>query len=303
MSIKNLILEFVKKGVTSLNMVLIALPMNRRIDAAYMETINGVILFLGPEMADVTYILGTHSEGRTDQEKRAWAKQLYESPLRILVKYTKKKFVWSGMVDDRLSGEEARKGVIEMKRNQENTLKKAVSSTPVVLTLGDEVKEIQHTFKMYESAAKDGLTLELLLPKMTPLAASVRFFSFLFLLPVFLLFLLVFLFFLFSLSFNSTTLKDLVQASEKSRVDGFLKKATSEAIDKLCDKYSGVNQAKMQEQCEIWKTISSRQNEYIKVGQRLGEVKLFLLYVYFSLSMPLFLSLPSSKSLYLNIYR
>ena len=158
-------------------MVLIALPMNRRIDANHIDTINGVLEFLGPEMADISYILGTHSERRTDDEKRAWAKELFKSPLSTLVRYTKKKFVWSGMLGDKLTEEQEREALVELKRNQENTIKKAISAVPVVLTGGEDIK---NRFMVSESAAKDSMTLKGMVPLMSPLVESIRFFFFFF---------------------------------------------------------------------------------------------------------------------------
>ena len=159
-------------------MVLIALPMNRRIDSNHMDTIDDVLQYLGEEMRQITYVLGTHSEGRTPEEKKKWANDLYrDKRLKNLVRFTNKKFVWSGMLDDKLSGARGEQMLKELKRNQENIIKKAVSADPVPLKEGGggDAESIKRRFLVFESAMKDLMVLRDLLPEMVPKAKETTF--------------------------------------------------------------------------------------------------------------------------------
>lgn len=172
--IENLGLDLTKKRVDSLNMVLIAIPVGRRIAAHQMDTILAVCGFLGQEMRDIAYILGTHSEGLSDEEKREWITQLKKTNLSSVVKYVKGKFVWGGMMGCETSeGTRRELALQEIKRNQENFLKRALSGPDVQLS-GEIMSAILNKFLFYESTAKASLVLQTLLPEMEALANNLR---------------------------------------------------------------------------------------------------------------------------------
>jgi GTP-binding protein EngB required for normal cell division len=230
MEVEKLILDFVKKGVTSLNMVLIAIPMGRRIDAHHMDTIQGVCGFLGQEMRNVTYILGTHSEGRSDDEKREWIAQLKKTNLSSVVKYVKGKFVWNGMMsgEKSLEGGRREQALQEMKRNQQNTLQKAVSGPNVKLS-GDEMAKIRNKFSLYESAAKDSLLLKTLLPEMEVLARNLR--------------------------------------NKREKLAAFV---GNKEADMLCEKYKDIEEAKIKEQIVAWSNCQNKVESYMETGKDLS---------------------------------
>ena len=158
MAIKSLILEFVKAGITALNMVLIAVPMGRVIDGGHISTINTVLEFLGPEMRDITYILGTYADGMDKQKKQKWAESLLNGPLDLLVTFAQRKFVFSGLVPMALKGTNKELVLRSIKASQEGFLKKAVSQQPLELITyrkDERSKEIYNRFKRYDSISKD----------------------------------------------------------------------------------------------------------------------------------------------------
>ena len=155
-----------KSGVTSLNMVLLAVPMDRVIDSKHVETLNSLLCFLGPSMRKITYLLGTHAEGKTDDEKLKWARGLLNSPMSTLVNFVQGKLVFSGMVGQNLASETREKFLNGLKDNQEKFLKKAVSQEPIKLVMQqDDSVHVHQRFEMYEATSRNCILMDAVLPR------------------------------------------------------------------------------------------------------------------------------------------
>jgi GTP-binding protein EngB required for normal cell division len=170
--LQQLILKFVKGNTTKLSMVLLCLPMNRRLDATQCQLMMNSVRFLGKPMRQVASILATHSEGTTEEEKQRWVDQLNTiKDLQKLVKYCNGSVYYTGMS----SAKDAVKSQAfknEIRKMHSGFLLKSIENTPVQLS-GDDYDKVTSRFMVYESAAKDSLTCQDLLPKMMPLAEKV----------------------------------------------------------------------------------------------------------------------------------
>ena len=171
-SIQTHIEDFVKQGVTSLSMVLLAVPTNEVIDQNHIDTLFDTMNFLS-HMKNITYILGTRAEGKTKEEKRRWAMELNTHPsLSHVVKFTKGKFVWGGMIDKDVSPETKRKWVQNLRENHGDFLKRAMEGGHIPLV--DETARENENFAYFESAMKYHRNLEQMLRKIPPLLEEYR---------------------------------------------------------------------------------------------------------------------------------
>ena len=174
--LQKLILDFVKRGISSLSMVLVAIPVNHELAFSDIKCILSAIEFLGAKFRPITYILGTHSEGWTIDDKREWATQLKKTKLRELLRFTSK-FVWSGMIPPQISGTERETMLLGLKENQEKVVLKAIQAKPIPILNqgGDNVMQLISRFEAQESAIKDGMILDDILPQIEPLVEQIRF--------------------------------------------------------------------------------------------------------------------------------
>jgi len=160
---EELILKFVKQGITELNLVLITIRYGMRLEAGQVDTIMSVLRFLGRDMRDNSAILCTFAENASEENKKDWLEKLSISNAQNIYKYCNGKTFYTGMciVSDEMAKE---KFVKQSQKYQLQLINAAISQKPIKLS-GDDVDKTTHQFKIYESAAKDSLTMKKLLPQ------------------------------------------------------------------------------------------------------------------------------------------
>lgn len=170
--LEEMILKFIKQGVTELHMVLITARYGIRFEKSQVDTIMNVLRFLGKDMRKNTSVLCTFAENTTDQEKEEWIRKAKKSNINTLLKYCHNKVFFTGMLQ---KGTEMQKQVFsrELRADQTKIITSAIRSKPITLS-GEEHETISNQFKVYESAAKDSLTLKKLLPSIPDLASEIE---------------------------------------------------------------------------------------------------------------------------------
>ena len=169
--LEEMILKFIKQGVTELHMVLVTVRYGIRLEKGQVDTIMNVLKFLGKDMRKNTSILCTFAEGTSLEERKEWVMKTKNSNVSHLLKYCRGKVFFTGMQQ---KGTEMEKQVFvnRLRVDQTKIIKKALSSEPVLIS-GEEHDRVSSQFKVYESAAKDSLTLKKLLPEIPSLAHNV----------------------------------------------------------------------------------------------------------------------------------
>lgn len=165
LELENLILRFVKNEVTKLSMILVALPMGRRIDDGHTKDILECLNFLGPELREITAILATHAEGKSPESKKDWYKQISEAEhTSRMVQFCRGGLFFTGMnsSDDPIQAAQFER--IQTKQIS-RIIQRAHFNTPVKLT-GKKYQAEASKFMVFETAAKDSLTLLRLLPEL-----------------------------------------------------------------------------------------------------------------------------------------
>lgn len=190
---EELILKFVKRGIVSLNLVLITLRYGVRLEQSQIDTIMSVLRFLGKDLKPNCAILFTHTEKKTKEERQLWYDQIAgitrnnkgeitnnkdktgnfifeKTPLTPVVKFCMLEPFYTGMNTENRAID-VENYVKDMRVNHTKLLKKACDIIPMKLN-GDD-GGVTNQFKLYESAAKDSLTIKKLLPLLQELAGKV----------------------------------------------------------------------------------------------------------------------------------
>ena len=239
---EELILKFVKKGVTSLDLVLITVRFGVRLEAAQVDTIMNVLRFLGRGMAANSALLLTHAENATVEQRRNWLRNMMDSQLSDLLKFCSKKVFFTGMAGNG-TATELELTAKKIRDDQLKIIKFAADSKPIGLA-GEEYDSIGNQFKLYESAAKDSLTLKKLLPDIPELARTVE-----------------------KTKNNLVTLlseKDKYISPEKSN-------EIIEEANAVIEGLSDFDASKIESQVQEWAKLQTAVSDYIERGTRVQE--------------------------------
>eukprot|EP00808_Paulinella_micropora_P001676 g19678.t1 len=161
--LESLILEFVKNNVTQLNMVLVCVPVGRRITEGQARDVLECMNFLGPELREITAILATHSEGKTAESKQAWCKEVEEeNHTKRIIQFCQGGLFFTGM---NVNDNPIQQAVFEkfQQKSISRIIQKAYRNKPVKLS---ELNNEATKFMVFKSAAHDSLTLLRILPKL-----------------------------------------------------------------------------------------------------------------------------------------
>eukprot|EP00808_Paulinella_micropora_P019359 g9573.t1 len=161
--LESLILKFVKNNLTQLNMVLVCVPVGRRITEGQARDVLECMNFLGPELREITAILATLSEGKTPESKQAWFKEVEEeNHTKRMIQFCRGLFFTGMNVNDNPIQQAAFEKF--QQKSISKIIQKAYKNKPVKLT--GEFKKEATKFMVFESAAKDSLTLLRILPEL-----------------------------------------------------------------------------------------------------------------------------------------
>lgn len=168
--LEEMILKFIKQGVTELHMVLITVRYGIRFEKSQVDTIMNVLRFLGKDMRANTSVLCTFAENTTEQDRLEWIRKAKNSNVKPLLQYCRNKVFFTGMLQ---KGSEMQKQVFtrELRVDQTKIITAAIRAKAISLS-GEDHEAISNQFKVYESAAKDSLTLKKLLPIIPRLASD-----------------------------------------------------------------------------------------------------------------------------------
>eukprot|EP00808_Paulinella_micropora_P027390 g52026.t1 len=163
--LEKLILKFVKNNVRQLNMVLVCVPVGKRITKGQARDVLECMNFLGPELREITAILATHSEGKTAESKQAWFKEVEEeNHTKRMIQFCQGGLFFTGMNANDNPIQQAAFEKFQQK-SISRIIQKAYRNKPVKLT-GEEFKKEASRFMAFESAAEDSLTLLRILPEL-----------------------------------------------------------------------------------------------------------------------------------------
>lgn len=165
-----MILKFVKKGITDLHLVLIAVRFGVRYDKPQIDSIMNVLRFLGRDMRNISALLFTNAENTTDEDRNHWISMMELSEARNILRFCEGRAFFTGMCTEHSEVGKA-KFIQRLRRDHFKVIRAATTATPIELH-GDDHEKVSSQFKVYESAAKDSLTLKKLLPELPELANS-----------------------------------------------------------------------------------------------------------------------------------
>lgn len=173
LELENLILDFVKKDVTSLNLVLIAIPLGRRLEKSQVSTIMNTLEFLGPGMKSCASILFTFSEDKSVTERKTHVREFKQhADLKSIYLFCQKKFFFTGTCSSPVPIEK-QKLINQQKKQQSIIIGEAIRNKASPLR-GENYDAVSSRFQVFESAAKDSLLLKKVLPNLALIAKDVE---------------------------------------------------------------------------------------------------------------------------------
>jgi len=166
--LEEMILKFVKRGITHLHLVLVAIRFGIRYDKPQLDSLMNVLRFLGKDMRTNTALLFTYAEKTTPEDRSRWINMMEKSEARNILRFCHGKVFFTGMCTEK--NEIDRVNFVKNLRNDHlKIIHAATTYTPIALH-GDDHDAVCTQFKVYESAAKDSLTMRKLLPELPDLA-------------------------------------------------------------------------------------------------------------------------------------
>ena len=162
--LEEMILKFVKRGITHLNLVLVAIRFGVRYDKPQIDNIMNVLRFLGREMRANAALLFTYSEKTTKSQREQWLRMMETSEARNILRFCHGRAFFTGMCTEQTEIERI-KFVRDLRCDHMQIIRAATKADPIALH-GEEHDKVSNQFKVYESAAKDSLTMRKLLPEL-----------------------------------------------------------------------------------------------------------------------------------------
>jgi GTP-binding protein EngB required for normal cell division len=166
-SIRNLIMEFVKKDITKLSLILITINGSGGITAAQIQNITSCLKFLGRQVASKTCFLVTHFENRTHEEETRWIEEFKANPnMSFLVRACQGGFLFTGALNDvQFASVAIRDNFIEQQRRRNGDLfQKLMDGEPVSL-MSPEMKQAKSTLAVQESVSTSCINLQTMIPE------------------------------------------------------------------------------------------------------------------------------------------
>lgn len=167
---ENLIAKFVRESVTTLNLVLVAIPMGQRITEPQATGVLECLNFLGPELRRITGILATRSEGKSMEQKKQWFEEIKVAPhTSRMAEFCRGGLFFTGMSSHNDTQEQLCQFEVFQRKQIERIIRAVNSNKPFKLT-GQDFQKHANKFMVFQSAAKDSLSLRRVLPELTKIS-------------------------------------------------------------------------------------------------------------------------------------
>lgn len=166
-NLQNIIVDFVKKDITSLSLILITVNGSGGLTSSQIKKITDCLRFLGRQVAKKTCLLVTHFENRTEEDEKKWISEFKSNKrMRFLTRACQGGFLFTGALDDnQFKNVECRdKYIHHQRRRNKNMFEKLLSGPPVRL-MSEQMKAAKSMFAIEESIMTSCMNLQAMVPE------------------------------------------------------------------------------------------------------------------------------------------
>lgn len=165
--LKNMIAQFVKKNITGLSLVLIAINGSGGLTQAQVNNITNCLKFLGKQVSPKTYLLVTHFENRSQEDEIKWVREFTDNKrMRFLLKACEGGFLFTGALsEEQFKNVKIRDEFISRQRRRNvEMLNKLITGGEVSL-LSKKMKQARSLFAVQESVTTSCMNIKVLIPE------------------------------------------------------------------------------------------------------------------------------------------
>jgi GTP-binding protein EngB required for normal cell division len=175
-NLKSLITTFVKKDITKIHLVLVAINGSSGVNKFQIDSINNTLKFLGKNLSKNTALLITHFDTKDEEEQNNFIKKFYENKeVEFIRKMCRAGYLFTGAIDKTMHKNIKIRDEFILLQNKRISkfLDLLTSTTPE--SLNNELSKTANTlFSVSESVVKDYLLLKELAPEIKSLNSQVE---------------------------------------------------------------------------------------------------------------------------------
>lgn len=166
-NLQNIIVEFVKKDITELSLILITVNGSGGLTSSQIKKITNCLRFLGRRVAKKTCLLVTHFENRNRLDEKKWIDEFKSNKrMRFLTRACQGGFLFTGALDDsQFKNVTCRdKFIDQQRRRNKHMFEKLLAGSPVKL-MSQQMKEAKSMFAIEESIITSCMNLQAMIPE------------------------------------------------------------------------------------------------------------------------------------------
>lgn len=165
--IRNMITEYVKRDITRIDLILIAINGSSGLNASQIANITSVLKFLGPQVAARTCLLITHFENRSADDEKKWADEFTANPnMRFLTMACEGGFLFTGALNkNQFDNTTQRDSYITQQRRRNIEFFNKLMNGKCVSLLSPQMKDAKCMLAMQESVLTSCMNLRNLIPE------------------------------------------------------------------------------------------------------------------------------------------
>jgi hypothetical protein len=165
--IRNMIIEYVKRDIVRIDLILIAINGSSGINASQVSNITAVLKFLGRQVASRTCMLITHFENRSVEEESRWAEEFKSNPnMSFLTKACEGGFLFTGALDkNQFDNIALRDSYITQQRRRNVAFFNKLMNGDSVSLLSQQMMNAKCMLAMQESVLTSCMNLKNLIPE------------------------------------------------------------------------------------------------------------------------------------------
>jgi len=162
-----MIIDYVKRDITRIDLILIAINGSSGINASQVANITSVLKFLGRQVSTRTCMLITHFENRSVEEELRWAEEFKSNPnMKFLTMACQGGFLFTGALDkNQFDNVALRDSYITQQRRRNITFFNKLMNGESVSLLSPQMMNAKCMLAMQESVLTSCMNLRNLIPE------------------------------------------------------------------------------------------------------------------------------------------
>jgi hypothetical protein len=167
-AIRNMITEYVKRDITRIDLILIAINGSSGVTASNIANITSVLKFLGRQVSSRTCLLITHFESKNIEDEKKWEEDFKSNPnMRFLTLACQGGFLFTGALDkNQFNNVPLRDSYIIQQRRRNILFFHKLMYGESVSLLSPQMKDAKCMLAMQESVLTSCMNLRNLIPEL-----------------------------------------------------------------------------------------------------------------------------------------